>query len=215
MGGYNSGGHNRRLVTVEACTRLDAGMLRRMGMFDGKPKGVQWTYSHGDRHTCDVQAYTDGQHSQIGLWIVRNGITYRQTIRTSETPCNYGKLRTWLHCPQCGRRVFRLYYYDNTYCNGARIHIFTCRQCQHLTYQARRERGFDLYSDRAYKTARKMGGATNGWRDDPPDKPKGMHSRTYMRLLGKWETATNLAMADWLRGVARIMPELRPLIEGM
>lgn len=28
MGGYNSGGHNQKLVTVEASVRLDAAMLR-------------------------------------------------------------------------------------------------------------------------------------------------------------------------------------------
>ena len=215
MGGYNSGGHNRRLVAVEACVRFDVGMLHKAGMFDGNQQAHGWIYSHGDQHTCDVQAYTDGQHSKIGLWIVRDGQTYKQTIRTSETPCNYGKSRTWLHCPHCGARSFRLFYYDNVVNKGIHVHYFTCRQCLRLTYQARRERGFDLYSDRADKIARKLGRTKTRWHDDPPDKPKGMHTRTYDRLMDGWYKAVELADGAFCKGLAAHMPELRPLLEAM
>src|SRR5690349_20084612 len=116
MGRYGSGGHNRWRITVEACARIDAGMLRRAGLLEPHPEIVacNWSYSNRGQHTCDVRVYA-GNTDSIGLEIRTGDEAYYQPVQVSWTACHYGKWRGWLHCPLCGRRCFRLYYYDNTY----------------------------------------------------------------------------------------------------
>lgn len=208
MGGYGSGGHNRTHVTAEACVRLDAGMLRRAGAFTtDKPIGWQWHYSSRGIHTCTVQVIAGLRPNAVDVVIVLpNKAQHTQTVYLSSTTCHYGKLRTWLHCPLCHRRAFRLYYYDNTVNRfGEHVHYFCCRQCLQLTYDLRRERGFDRYQSRAMKLRAKLGADTGGMWDDYPDKPKGMHWDTYARYMHKFEAAVNRANAEFAATTMRLM----------
>lgn len=206
MGGYNSGGHNQKLVTVEASVRLDAAMLRRAGLLEAdKPMGNYWTYSSRGRNTCTVLVIAGRQPDMLEVIIVTpDKAEHRQHVRISASPCNYGKHRHWLHCPHCGRRAFRLYYYPHTYSAGVQVHYFACRHCRRLTYQARRERGFDLYQsrcaaakDKLEKWARAHGVTdykTDHWEWDwPPDKPKGMRWATFAPIAQRWDKSSTLA----------------------
>jgi len=47
-------------------------------------------------------------------------------VRLSTTPCNYGGVRYWLHCPLCSNRVGKIYI--------AGKYVFACRTCWRLTY---------------------------------------------------------------------------------
>ena len=51
-----------------------------------------------------------------------------QAVRIVSTRCNYGGLRAWFVCPQCGRRVGVLY-------RKPLLTHFLCRHCQNLSYQ--------------------------------------------------------------------------------
>lgn len=51
-----------------------------------------------------------------------------QQVRVVSTKCNYGGLRKWFVCPQCGRRVGALY-------RKPLLTKFLCRHCQNLTYR--------------------------------------------------------------------------------
>ena len=72
----------------------------------------------------------------------------------------------------CGKRAVKLY--------GAGRY-FLCRGCYGLSYGVQRERGMDRVLRKTNKARMKLGGepAMNGFF---PDKPKGMHWRTYQRL---------------------------------
>lgn len=209
MGGYNSGGHNQKLATVEASVRLDAAMLRRAGLLDAtKPEGRSWTYSSSrGQHTCHVMVIAGRQPDMLEVTIITpDKIEHIQRITTSATPCNYGRQRHWLHCPHCGRRCFKLYYYPHTVnAAGQYVHYFACRQCRRLTYQARRERGFDLYQSRCFNAHDRMKAwaqahGVSGYKDDrwnwemPPKKPAGMRWRTYDRIVGRFEQSAMLAL---------------------
>lgn len=224
MGGYNSGGHNRKRVTVEACVRLDAAMLRRAGLFDcTQPAGWHWSYDNRGRHTCDVIVIAGTLPDALEFYIVPDGTPkdsthkHRQAIHVSYTPCNYGKRRAWLYCPLCGRRVFRLFYYDHTFNRGQQVHYFACRNCYGLTYDARRERGHDLYQSRTKAAQAKIQewarahGVTFDkdlfW-DELPDKPKGMRWATYSRLATKLEEARALASEAFIAGADRLIGRL-------
>jgi hypothetical protein len=204
MGGYGSGGHNRQHVTVEACVRIDAGMLRRAGILAPHPEIVawQWSYDNCGRHTCDVRVYA-GNTDSLVLEIRTGGKEYRQLVRLSWTACHYGKRRAWLHCPHCDRRVFRLFYYDNTYNRGKQMHYFACRSCYGLTYALRRERGFGYQQSRVMKYNDKLKHDKSRLWDVPPDKPKGMHWTTYAHIMHKWMDATRKADDAFVTSIAR------------
>lgn len=200
MGGYRSGGHNRKHVTVDASVRMDAAMLRRAGLIEPDTfTASEWTFTHSYGAKNRVIAMAGpGTLGEIVLTIVTaNDERHSKRIRLSFTPCNYGKRRAWLHCPQCGRRVFRLFYYPHTYNRSdEHVHYFACRHCYGLTYDLRRERGLGLWQDRALKLQKKL--AQRGadcselsWHE-LPDKPKGMRWATYSRLATKFEHAAEM-----------------------
>lgn len=210
--GYGAGGHNRKRVTVEACARLDVAMLKRAGLFDSAGLGMHyWSYTNNQQSGCIIMAFAVAPNV-VTLAIVPKGqeppikdgvldvtkLTHLQRVRVSHTDCNYGKSRAWLHCPTCGRRVFRLFYYDHTFSGDTQVHYLACRHCYGLTYQQRRSRGFDRYQDRAAKIKSKL--IRRGAREIegmpwyiPPNKPKGMHWRTYEGLMKKFERASEQA----------------------
>ena len=109
--------------------------------------------------------------------------------------------------------MFRLFYYDNTYNNGKQVHWFTCRDCLGLTYIARRTRGFDKYQTRRDHITRKLGGASSYGAQ--PGKPKGMHWRTYDRLMDKLYKADELADGAFCEALAAHFPDMREMIDAI
>ena len=207
MGGYGSGGHNRRRITVEACVRIDAGMLRRAGLFtpERDVAAWKWSYSTRGRPSCDLVVYNTGSTDAVIIIILEHGHEHPQRIKISWTTCHYGKQRPWLHCPKCGARVFRLYYYDNTYRNGEHVHYLACRTCYELTYDLRRERGFDRLQTQTSKYAEQILGHSPEQWDATPMKPRGMHWDTYGPLMVKWHATALKAYDVFDEHVSRLL----------
>lgn len=109
------------------------------------------------------------------------------------THCNYGGERFWFLCPArgCLRRVAVLY-------SGS---VFACRHCYQLVYDSQREQAYSRALSRAQTIRVKLGGSPAG---DFPDKPKGMHWRTYNRLCTEFEEAENRSWSPWL--ISQILP---------
>jgi hypothetical protein len=72
--------------------------------------------------------------------------------------------------------VVALYYGPGKY--------FLCRHCYDLSYQSQREDKKDRALRRARKISMRLGGSANVL-EPLPERPKGMHLDTYMRLF--WE----------------------------
>jgi hypothetical protein len=203
MGGYGSGGHNRYLHTVEACARIDAAMLRRAGFFgDAPPKG-QWGFpfeSRGER-SCVLAALWLERRTMLALTIYpadgAQATAYR--VPVSYTSCNYGQRRAWLHCPRCGRRSFKLFYHPYTVDErGNDLHIFHCRGCRCMSYDAWRARGFSKLQDRVMSIGAKMKrlgcvADSDAW-DAMPSRRPGMHQTTYARYARRLH---ELRMQAW------------------
>jgi hypothetical protein len=96
-------------------------------------------------------------------------------------------------CPgaRCGRRVAILY--------GPGRH-FLCRHCYDLGYESQRDNKTYRALRRAQKIRERLGGSANV--TEPfPEKPRGMHRRTYERLFWEHHEAEleHLAsMREWL-----------------
>lgn len=215
MGGYGSGGHNRKWATAEMCARIDAGMIRRAGMFDAHTprKSWGWPYENSrSRHTVTVMGMSASLHTgAIALGILPagdKGNGYWCDVKTSTTPCTYGHTRTWLHCPQCQRRVFRLYYCDSLYNRGEQLHALMCRHCLGATYVQRRERGHSRLQTSIMRITSKLVARGAPKPDDwetPPDKPKGMHWRTYSRLARRFMALHARYDAAWVGAIQKYL----------
>jgi hypothetical protein len=94
------------------------------------------------------------------------------------TACHLGGRRPWFICSvysggrYCGRRVALLY--------GAG-ELFACRRCYALVYESQHESLHQRGLWKAQKIRMRLGGSPS-MVEGFPDKPKGMHWRTYDRL---------------------------------
>jgi hypothetical protein len=121
-------------------------------------------------------------------------LDYPVSLQT--TSCHYGGVRYWFTCPAvgCGKRVAKLYLGD-TY--------FACRHCYRLAYSSQRE----TKGDRGYRGAgkvRKKLGWIPGIANPPGGKPKGMHWRTYSRLVAKHLAYSNDAYIEMMATMKRV-----------
>lgn len=118
-----------------------------------------------------------------GLDGCKEDISY--PISLSWTPCNFGRSRPWFVCPgvvngvSCERRVAKLY---------LKGRYFLCQHCHDLTYLSQQEARRHAPLRRCQKIRQKLGGTAN-MTAPLPRKPKGMHLKTYLRLLGEYEKA--------------------------
>ncbi len=96
----------------------------------------------------------------------------KQFVPFDYTPCHYGGKRTWLLCPTCNKRVICIY--------GAGTY-FSCRHCYNLNFQSQHEDHHDRQMSKTHGIRKKLGGEP-GLSNPFPNKPKGMHWKTYLRL---------------------------------
>jgi hypothetical protein len=116
-------------------------------------------------------------------------------VRLEWTCCNYGGSRPWFLCPErgCGRRVAILYV-------GSTL---ACRRCRHLAYDSQQDSGFRRLVRRGRAIRLKLGGSPS-LTDPFPDKPKGMHWRTYLRSYVKASLSEGALMASIARWLDRV-----------
>jgi hypothetical protein len=117
----------------------------------------------------------------------------KQTVPLTWTACNFGGGRPWFVCPGagCARRVAVLY---------GPGRYFLCRHCYDLSYQSQRDNSMYRALHRAQDIRRRLGGSAN-MMEPFPDKPKGMHWKTYERLWWEHHEAEMeqlVGMREWL-----------------
>ena len=116
-------------------------------------------------------------------------------ISIARTALNYGGFRYWLQCDYCGRRVVELFITQKPQ--------IACRHCIRATYESSNESNLHR-QNRAVRTVR----ARLGWEVDflsyhLQQRPKGMHSTTFNRLLTRYNAKSEpviarLKWAGWL-----------------
>lgn len=207
MGGLGSGNRYRfdKKTTTNECHGLDVRELYREGLL--KPGG--WFSSRwlrGDKETASIggRAYRDRvvlsyrHHNRMnGEWE-----DVEETVGLSWTPCNFGGERPWFVCPgvvsgvACGRRVAILYGLGK---------YFLCRHCYNLRYESQRENKMHRALRRAQKIRTGLGGSAN-MMEPFPERLKGMHHDTYMRLFWEYDKAHQeeiAGMREWLDKLKR------------
>jgi len=181
MGGFGSGGWNRTgKGTTAAGFRLDAKNLSKSEALSPGCRGtITWTRKGETIGGANVCPTDDGvtliyrSRSGGGEWA-----DHYEQVRISWEECRFGGRRPFIHCPSCNRRVLFLY----------GIGRFLCRSCHGLSYPSQRERESDRAQRKANRIRSRLGGEL-GWQRIPP-RTKGMHWRTYDRLM------RDIALAD-------------------
>ena len=177
MGGRGSGQYYRgsTRTTCEEVKRIDIRYLRKHGLLQPNRVGsLSWNI--GGEPTGSIK-YVMLENEMIldfkarGYWD-EDWESVEQRIWFDSTPCHYGGLRKWFICPQCDTRVAVLYHVNQ---------LFLCRHCYNLPYASQGEDHTDRMQRRVDKIVRKFG--PESLEDDFYYKPKGMHWKTFERLI--------------------------------
>ena len=170
MGGYNSGGWNAtgRPTTADVPS-IDVNRLNKAGALrEGFSGSWRWNFDQG-LSKVHIKTLVDR------VMLSSNGAhdPYAEMVLIIWEAGRFGGQRPFFICPDCGERKLHLY----------RLVHFACRECHDLPYPSQRERESDRAQRRANKIRSRLGGEP-GWHR-VPGKPKGMHFRTYVRLIGE------------------------------
>lgn len=181
MGGSGSGNWYRfdSKTVAENCLSIDVRQLNRKGCLE---PGQRYYWKWQDRG--DITISTRPGAIELSYGISRNvqpREDVRITVPLSWSYCNYGGKRPWFICPGkgCGRRVAKLYLAGK---------YFLCRHCHNLTYSSQRQAMAFRLLDKSLKICRRLG--ANNCNDlSVTPKPKGMHWRTYEKLVEEAQEA--------------------------
>ena len=190
MGGVGSGNFWRwdSRTTTDAYRSLDVRRWARDGfLVPGSSFGWQWT--QGGHTLASIRAEVGENHVTLDYRARDGGGDWepmRYAVHLDATPCHLGGGRRWFLCPArgCGRRVAILY--------GGKV--FACRRCYSLAYPSQNETHSDRAARRADHIRDRLGwepGILNGH----GPKPKGMHWRTFERLVAEHDKWCDLSCA--------------------
>ena len=179
-------------TTCESCRSIDVrrwhreGWLERGQIFsstwsrDGEPTGSISVRSELDAVILSYRARTS--------WAVE-WEPIEQRVPITWTDCHFGGRRPWFVCTICRRRVAVLY---------AAGELFACRSCYGLAYESQQQDPPDRSLLKAQKIRMRLGGS--GCPADLfPDKPKGMHWRTYDRMCEDHDFAQACSLMHSMR----------------
>jgi len=177
--------------TVESTHSLDINRLKRQGWLQpGIVDNVEWT--RNGKRVASIGFRGDGNTLILSYRVRTHGGEWRDVEQATPivwTPCRFGGRRPYFLCPgvlngvECGRRVTKLYA-AGTY--------FLCRHCYTLAYASQREDNNERALRRKDNIRERLGGKPGlAW--PFPERPKGMHHRTYERLASELSRAEMLA----------------------
>jgi hypothetical protein len=202
MGGVGSGNWYRfdKKTTTGECHSVDVRDLHREGLLkSGRWFSLRW--SRAGRESGSIRGAIEGSDrpERVRLLYRHRGGTgtewedVHEPISLDWTACNFGGERPWFVCPGtgCGRRVAILYGPGK---------YFLCRRCYDLVYESQRENRMNRAVRRAQTIRERLGGTANLTKPFP-EKPTGMHWKTYERLWWEHheaEMAQLAGMREWL-----------------
>ena len=172
---------------------IDLAWLRRQKMLKpGRSSTLTWSRGGSETGSICVTCHDGGvrliyrQRRNGGEWTEVN-----EFMPIVETPAQFGGRRQWFRCPSCHDRCRILY-------GGAH---FRCRKCHRLRYESQYDDASGRACSQAHAIRKRLGQV--GSLDEPfPEKPKGMHLRTYWRLKDKDEALLQrwaVTTWDWMR----------------
>ena len=153
----------------------------------------EWVSSDGTvRETWTVEpgVYKVGCAYELGLLGVRT--EYLEfAVKVDWQPCTLGGVRPYLYCPRCWRRVTSLW---------ADAPELVCRGCAGVRYPSKSLLTHERKLQRAQEIRQRLGGSMTALSEFGP-RPRGMHRRTYARLIAEAEELENEGIVEVLKRV--------------
>lgn len=183
---------------------LDIRQLAREGhLVMGRMTWDSW----GTRNRVSATLHTSARPD--GLWVEWRTLVgdgkwhaFNRLLTLERTAMHLGGERVWWHCPRCDKRVAMLY--------GGRE--LACRHCWGLSYRCRNETREDSASRQANKLRRRLGWPV-GILNDIGGRPKGMHRKTYLRLLNEHARRSELALGYLGESLDRLAGRLKSRLQ--
>jgi hypothetical protein len=207
MGGFGSGRRkDRERKTAESCRVLDVDRLsKKGGLRPGCSSVCRWAI--GDElFSVRVRAETEQVHLSYAVRVEDGGLEeVVNTISIVRLRCRFGGSRAYFVCPgpqdgtDCGRRVSKLHLSHR---------YFLCRYCNKLAYACQYEQPWKRALRRANKLKQRLG-INVGIAEPLPEKPKGMWSSTYGRLLDEILQAEILANEAKMGMFKRLLAQVK------
>ncbi len=200
MGGVGSGRSAGYGFLVDRCEDflcIDLALLRKRNMLTVGNSG-QLTWSRCGQQYAAIRYVVEPAALRLIYRTHAVGGDWRDVVDLipfTETPTQFGGSRQWFTCPSCSRRCRIVY-------GGC---YFRCRKCHGLKYESQYEDPISRATNQRHKLRGRLG--QHGSLDEPfPDKPKGMHWKTYQRLAERDEALGDRwvrGISDWLRRTQR------------
>ncbi len=194
MGGYGSGRAGGKTLTSQM-TELNIRFLHRHGLIKKATLSPLNLLHKGRNESENIHIRVDAQQLSINYF-------YREysgechpiclIIKFDWTSCHFGGHRPWFLCPKCRRRVAILYAEKN----------FRCRICRNLAYPSENESPADRLLRKADKIRRRLK-CKPGMLNEIMFKPKGMHQKTFDRLLREVHMLENIAVQQLYQKLIR------------
>src|SRR5262249_53286208 len=190
MARYAGGGK----TTVESCRSIDVLHWHRRGCLRS-PRRFSWAWRQDGERVASINVETERHRVTLRYRNRRYGgdwASVKQQFPVVWTPCRFGGDRPWFICSvyangtYCGRQVIKLYQAGR---------LFACCHCSRLAYTSQQESTHERGLLKAQRIRMRLGGSTN-MLDGFPEKPKGMHWRTYER----WRRVHDAARSSTFRG---------------
>jgi hypothetical protein len=203
MGSWLSGRRPEK-VTVESCYVLDLARLLRQGWV--KPgafvtSNISWSNARTGKEQASIglQANLYDLHAawvRLHYSVGDKPQDYRVWLR--RVPCRLGGFRWWWQCPRTGHDSAKLYLPPG----GT---MFLSRRAYRMAYISERGGPIDRSHRRQARLYAKLGEDYVLFNECPPNRPKGMHQKTFERLEAETMQAIDRHDAIFMAGAARIM----------
>ena len=135
-----------------------------------------------------------GQHAKaIRLDYSFRGKSYGYDVGITTSSCHYGNYRYWFNCPNCNKRVGVLY------CAG----LYVCRHCIGANYATQLMQPIDKLFRKVAKIRHRLQwqqGIANGH----GSRPKGMHRKTYDRLVSEHDRIADNLLGLELEWISKL-----------
>jgi hypothetical protein len=184
-------------TTCESCASIDVREWQRKGRL--RPgQQFSWSWTHGGKAAGSITVRVECDAVVLSYrscsWGSSEWKSIQQRVPISLTACHLGGQRAFFICSvycngrYCGRRAAILY--------GAG-ELFACRRCYGLSYASQQQTALHRGLGQARKIRMRLGGSAD-LLEPFPEKPKGMHRGTFLRLRARAEAAafcSNLALS--------------------
>jgi len=175
----------------------DAGSPKPFSAGDGGlyvPSGVWMWGDDGEGLSVGYELVLMSTGGALVLRYFASGAARVDRIRLSTTPCRFGGVRWWAHCPRCDQRCAVLW--------GSSA-AFACRACQGLAYTSSQLSKANRFERKVRRVAERLH-ATAKAQFHAYERPRGMRRRTYARLKARLQEAKEREVMHLRRSVQGI-----------